>query len=233
VPQRSWSFFNSVIEAARVCAALFFLFPVFNDLSGDRLFQNLLIEWPWGRFVIIAVAYFLARTSFQNSLREIPLWKCLLWTFYGAAVIAIMVWAGFYGMHTEDANPYGVEQDLVGSRLFVDLLFPALLGTYLARREESQKPMPPWLARCVRSFDFGIGNALGIVNGVIVGAFCIGAVIVSGYVVWAIGSMIIERAEIGWYLLWAIPLLLFQGTLFLFFALLAFGPLSDWWDSRR
>jgi hypothetical protein len=68
-------------------------------------------------------------------------------TFYGVTVIALMVWAG-YGTHTEDADPLfgggetvvdfvppAVERDLIGSRIFVDLLLPALLGAYFARRK--------------------------------------------------------------------------------------------------
>lgn len=243
VVQSSWSILDKAIEAVKIAAALLFLYLVFSDLTGDRLFRNLFLEWHWGRFLTIAIAYFVARKFFHGyTLREIPIWVCLLWTFYGATVIALMVWAG-YGTHTEDADPLfgggttvvdfvptAVERDLVGSRVFVDLLLPALLGTYLTRREDGGDPMPPWLARAVKWTDFGIGGALGIVVG---GVFYIGTLLASGYVTWAMGSMIVERAEVGWYLVWAIPLLLFLGSWFLLVAFLPLSAFHDWRDERR
>ena len=154
VVQVSWSTLDKVIEAAKVSAALLFLYFVFDDLTGDRLFSNLVLEWHWGRLLSIAIAYFLAWKFFHDSLPEKPLWECLLWTFYGASVIALMVWAG-YGTYTEDADPLfgggttvvdfvptAIERDLVGSRVFIDLLLPALVGTYLARRRSPPDESP-------------------------------------------------------------------------------------------
>jgi len=136
-----------MVEGAKVSAAPLFLYFVFNDLTGDRLFRNLVLEWHWGRFLTIAIAYFVARKFFDDyAVKQMPLWECLLWTFYGASVITLMLWAG-YGTHTEDVDPLfgggttvvdfvpaAVERDLVEPRVFVDLLLSALVGTYLARR---------------------------------------------------------------------------------------------------
>lgn len=229
MPQRPPNISDHFVEAAKVCAAILFLFFAFNDLSGDLLFRNLLMEWHWGRFLTIALAYWFAKEFFQVSTQKMPLWKCLLCTFYGASVITLIVWAGF-GTHIEDADPLfgggtrvvdfvptAIERDLVGSRLFVDILLPGLFGTYLARRERTGRPMPSWFAGCVRWVDFGIKSSLNIV---VTGAVWVGMVVVSGFVVWGMGSAIIERAEIGWYLLWAIPFLLFSGAGFLLLGIL-------------
>jgi hypothetical protein len=135
------------IETIKVCIALLLLYVVFHGLTAHQLFQKLVVEWHWGRLLLIALAYYLANSFFrQHIVSEMPVWKCLLWTFYGSTAIALMLGAS-YGTHTEDADPlFGggdvivdfdptlVERGLYASQLFVDLLLPALLGTYLARR---------------------------------------------------------------------------------------------------
>ena len=143
----TWTTADKVIEGVKIAAALFFLYVVFWNLPKQLLIHDLLLEWHWGRLLIVGIAYYVARKFFQDStFQKNPLWQCILWTFYAACVISALVWAG-YGTHTEDADPlFGggttvidfvpttTERNLVGATLFVRLFLPALLGTYLSRR---------------------------------------------------------------------------------------------------
>ncbi len=77
-------------------------------------------------------------------------------------------------------------------------------------------------------------NALSIFNTAIMGAFYVGLVIGFGFSNWVLVRVIIERAEIGWYLLWVIPVLLFTGSGFLALVVIVpFVVLSDWQTERN
>ncbi len=73
---------------------------------------------------------------------------------------------------------------------------------------------------------------LGI-EGALFFLFGVGMLIGNGFVIWSMAGMIIDRAEVGWYLLWAVPLLLFSGAIFLALAIMPFAFLREWWTSRR
>jgi hypothetical protein len=231
VPQQPWSVFDAVIEAIKIVAALFCLFFIFDNPSVNQLFHNVVFEWHWGRFLVIAIAYLASKKLAEDLLRHKPIWEYMLWVFYSATVIALVVWSG-YGTHTEDADPlFGggttvvdfvpteVERDLVGSRLFLDLLIPALLGAYLSSRAFAGKSLPSSVARVVTWTDVGIGV---ILEYGITGVFYVGILIVSGVMAWMMGSLIVERSEFGWYLLYAIPMCLLSGLVCI---VLAFTPL--------
>ena len=80
-------------------------------------------------------------------------------------------------------------------------------------------------------------NALSIFNTATMGAFgafYVGLVIGFGFSNWVLVRVIIERAEIGWYLLWMIPVLLFTGSGFLTLVVIVpFVVLSDWQTERN
>ena len=77
-------------------------------------------------------------------------------------------------------------------------------------------------------------NALSIFNTATMGAFYVGLVIGFGFSNWVLVRVIIERAEIGWYLLWMIPVLLFTGSGFLALVVIVpFVVLSDWQTERN
>ena len=235
------------IEAVKVGAGLVFLSVVFNDLTAPALVQNLFLDWHWGRFVTVAIAYYVSKRLFESGDNgKWPLWQCYLHVFYGACVLGLVVWAG-YGTHVEDADPlFGggttvidfvpseIERDLVGSRVFFDVLMPALVGAYLAHRQAQPYPMPAWLGRSVQWGDLAIGSALAAVG---CGAVYVGMAIGSGFAAWGAATVIVERAEVGWYLLWAIPLLLFYGAWFLLLSAVLPGVAArDWyqeWERRK
>ena len=221
--QQSWNTTDIVVEAVKVSAALLFLFFVFNDLTGKQVLQNLVFDWHWSRFVIIVIAYFVSKSFVGEQLSDLPLWQCLLYVFYCACVLTVFVGAVRYQTHGE--------KDLLASRLFVDLLLPASAGAYLARRQVSVRPMPNWLSKSIGWIDLGIS---GVLNTVVLGAVYIGMVVGFGIITWLMGKLIVERAEIGWYMLYAVPFLLISGVLFLFLAVLLPSILvRDWLNERR
>ena len=63
-----------------------------------------------------------------------------------------------------------------------------------------------------------------------------GMLIANGFIILSMAGIIIDRAEVGWYLLWAVPILLFSGAIFLVLAMMPFAfllALREWWTSRR
>ncbi len=68
-----------------------------------------------------------------------------------------------------------------------------------------------------------------LLNVVSSGTFYVAVTFGFGFASWGLVRLIFERAEIGWYLLWVIPMLLFTGSGFL--ALVVLVPLvvlRDW-----
>ena len=146
------------------------------------------------------------------------------------------------GTHIEDADPlfWGgetfvdfvptqFERDQVGAGLFFDLLLPALLGAYVSWRKNAGRPIAGifgWLADQIAK---GVLSALGIVFGFGMWA---GMLFGSGFATWGIVRLIIERGELDFYLLWAVPLivLLSSITLFLgvFLPFFAIRDARDW-----
>ena len=90
-------------------------------------------------------------------------------------------------------------------------------------------PIPNWGKIAVKWLGSGIRGA----EGLLIGAVGVGMLIANGFVIWSMVGMIIDRAEVGWYLLWAVPLLLFSGAIFLVLAIMPFAFLREWWTSRR
>ena len=235
--ENEWTTGDKVVEALKVSVAVIALFAMSQNLRLDQFLLSLALEWHWGRFAAVGIAYLVTRNLFP-SFRKMPLWHCLLWTFYGACILAVMSWAN-YGTYTEDADPlFGggrtvvdfvpteVERSLVGSRLFMDLLVPGLLGTYLSHRGGTGMPTSNWVRIAVKWLGLGIEGALFFLFGV-------GMLIGNGFVIWSMAGTIIDRAEVGWYLLWAVPLLLFSGAIFLALAIMSIAFLREWWTSRR
>jgi hypothetical protein len=110
----------------KASAAVGFLYLIIQQLSAETIIRNLLLQWHWGRFVTIAIAYFVAKGLFENGLaRGKPLWQWLLLVFYGTTVLTLVVWAG-YGTHIEDADPL---LGVVGPFRILNL--PTCSGRYL------------------------------------------------------------------------------------------------------
>ena len=137
---------ETITECVKVSAALFFLYFVFDNLSLSMALDNLLFSWQWGRLIVVVIAFYVVNkmiTGLWNSWGPV---RSYLYTFYGVTIVVLMAWSGL-GTYTEGADPlFGggvevvdfipteVERDLFGSRLFFDLLIPALVGTFLAGR---------------------------------------------------------------------------------------------------
>jgi hypothetical protein len=194
--ENSWTTLDIVVEVVKVAAALLFLYVVFDDLTPDQVFERTVFDWSWFRAGIIALAYFLSKKFFEHL--KALLWECWLYAFYGVCIITLMGWAGA-GTHIEDADPlFGggmevvdflptdVEKDLAGSAVFVNLLVPALVGAYVARREAAGK-LPAWLATPAKWTDLVVGRALRFVEG----AFYVAIVVFLGFVVrWLAGEIL-------------------------------------------
>lgn len=228
-----------IIEVAKFGFGLLILYFVFDDLELIAFLKSVFVEWHWGRVVFIGLAYAFSVKFFEEFKGSLG--KCWLLVFYGACVLSVVSWATL-GTHIEDADPlFGggetfldfvpthYERDQVGAGLFFDFLLPALLGAYVSWRKNAGRPIGGMFGWLADQIAIGVLSALGIVVGLGIWA---GMVFGGGFSTWGIVRLIIDRGELDFYLLWAVPLivLLSSITLFLgvFLPILVLRDARDW-----
>ena len=235
---------RTVIEFVKVGLGLFLLFFVFNDLDFVDFFGSVALNWHWGRIVLIGLAYAITVRFFEGYKGS--LLECWLLVFYGACILSVVSWATL-GTRVENADPlFGggdsivdfvpshYERDQVGGGLFLDIFTPCLLGAYVSWRKNTGGPLGGihgWLAY---QFANRVLNSMGFVLMIIVWG---GMVFGSAFATWGGVKLILDRGEIGLYLLWAVPfVLLFSSITFLLGILLPALGVRDarnWFRTRK
>ena len=214
---------ETIIEVAKVGLGIFVLYFVFDDLDLIAFLKSVFLEWHWGRLGLIGIAYAISVTFFRDYKGSLG--ECCLLVFYVACVLSVVSWATL-GTHTEDADPlFGggetvldfvpthYERDQVGAGLFFDLLLPALLGAYVGWRKNVGRPIGGifgWLADHIAK---GMLSALEIVF--VLGMWA-GMLFGFGFATWGIVRAVIDRGELDFYLLWAVPLFVLLSSITLF-----------------
>ena len=217
---------ETIIEVAKVGLGIFVLYFVFDDLDLIAFLKSVFVEWHWGRVVLIGITYALSVTFFDGFKRGLG--ECWLLVFYGACVLSVLSWATL-GTHIEDADPlFGggetfvdfvpthYERDQVGAGLFFDLLLPALLGAFVSWRKNVGRPIGGrfgWLA------DHAAKGILSAVNFVVGLGIWAGILFGCGFATWSMVKLIIDRGELDFYLLWAVPLIVLLSSITLFLGL--------------